>query len=129
MYKKIQAISFLGALGSCTLSFAESVSAAASKGEGFLSNTAVAAGYKSTTDQFSMAQFIGSIIAAFLTLVGVIFLVLTIYAGYLWMTAGGEEKKIEQAQSYLKNGVIGMVIALAAAGITKFVMDLAFKAL
>jgi len=97
------------------------------KGIDFLKSAA--SGYNPQTNEYSMALFVGNIIAAFLSLIGIIFLVYAIYAGYLWMTAGGEEKKIEQAQAYLRNGVIGMVIALASAGITKFVLDLAFKAL
>lgn len=32
------------------------------------------------------------------------------YAGYLWMTSGGEEKNIEEAQQVIRNAVIGVVV-------------------
>src|SRR3989344_2388879 len=46
------------------------------------------------------------IIRSALSLVGIVFLVLTLYAGWLWMTAGGEEEKISKAKKLLSNGVI-----------------------
>src|SRR3989344_1722582 len=46
------------------------------------------------------------IIRSALSLIGIVFLVLTLYAGWLWMTAGGEEEKISKAKKLLSNGVI-----------------------
>lgn len=70
----------------------------------------------------SISVIVGRIIYASLGLLGVIFLVLIVYAGYLYLTAGGEEQKVEEAKKYIKNGVIGLIIVLAAFGITRFVM-------
>ena len=70
----------------------------------------------------SVSVIVGRIIYASLGLLGILFLVLIVYAGYLWMTAGGEEQQIEKSKSYIKNSVIGLVIILAAFGITRFVI-------
>lgn len=65
------------------------------------------------------------IIKVLLTLVGTIFFVLTIYAGYLWMTAGGNEEEVEKAKTTLRNAVLGLVVVIAAYGITIAATNLA----
>lgn len=47
---------------------------------------------------------------------------LMLWAGFLWMTAGGNEDKIAQAKKILRNGVIGLVIILSAWGIVYYVL-------
>lgn len=69
----------------------------------------------------SLPATIATVVKAALSLVGTIFLVLTIYAGILWMTAQGEEDKIETAQKIIKAAMIGLFITLAAYAITAFV--------
>ena len=64
---------------------------------------------------------IGTVIKGALSLVGVIFLALTVYAGILWMTASGNETQIEKAQGILKAAIIGLVITMSAYAITAFV--------
>jgi hypothetical protein len=66
---------------------------------------------------------IGTIIKVFLGLLGIIFLVIVIYAGYLWMTAGGDDKRVERARKMLINAVVGIVIILFSYGITSFLMN------
>jgi uncharacterized BrkB/YihY/UPF0761 family membrane protein len=56
-----------------------------------------------------------------LTLLGLVFLVLIIYAGFSWMTAGGEEEKITKAKKMLSSSVIGLLIVLASYGISFYV--------
>ena len=63
----------------------------------------------------------GRVINTVLTLVGIIFLLLMVYAGYLWMTAQGEETKIDKAQNIIKGTVIGLVLVMSAYAITIFV--------
>jgi len=46
----------------------------------------------------------------------------------LWLTAAGEESKVEKAMGILKTAVIGLVIILAAYSITYFVLDKIFAA-
>jgi cysteine-rich repeat protein len=67
------------------------------------------------------------IIANFIRIVmgflGVAAVVVIIYAGYLWATAGGEETKLEKAKKTLKNAVIGLVIVIFSFAIAQFVLS------
>lgn len=74
---------------------------------------------------FAPTASIGSIVATLISVVlgflAMIFLVLTIIAGFKWMTAGGNEEQVKKAVSDIKNAIIGLVIVLAAYAITYFV--------
>jgi len=66
----------------------------------------------------------GKLITAALSIIGVLLLILIIYAGFLWMTAGGEKDQVKKAKDYLLNAVIGLILILASYGISSFVIDL-----
>lgn len=74
-------------------------------------------------DENTLTQTIGSLINVLLGFLGVIFLILIIYAGLLWMTAGGNEDNIKKAKSILLNSVIGLIILLSAYAISQFVIS------
>ncbi|MFA6427206.1 MAG: pilin [Candidatus Magasanikbacteria bacterium] len=63
------------------------------------------------------------IINASLGLLGIIATVLIIYAGFLWMTAGGNEEKAGEARKIIFAAVIGIVIILMAFAISNFVLE------
>lgn len=63
----------------------------------------------------------GRIINTALTMVGIVFLLLMVYAGYLWMTAQGDETKVDKALNIVKGTVIGLVLVMSAYAITVFV--------
>lgn len=78
----------------------------------------------SDTDSKNFIQSrVGQIIGIVLSFVGVIFLVLTIYAGIMWMTAAGNSQQVEKAKGMLINSIIGLVVIFAAYAITAFVGD------
>ncbi|MFA6475299.1 MAG: hypothetical protein WCV88_03825 [Patescibacteria group bacterium] len=56
-----------------------------------------------------------------LGLLGTLTLCLVIYAGFLWMTAQGNEEQAKKAKDILSGAVIGIVIILASYGITNYV--------
>ncbi|MEK7183647.1 MAG: hypothetical protein AAB776_03380 [Patescibacteria group bacterium] len=68
-------------------------------------------------------ETLGLLINVLLGLLGIIFLVLVIFAGFLWMTAGGDEKRVAKAKGILITAVIGLVILLSAYAISSFVLD------
>ncbi|MBU4257357.1 pilin [Patescibacteria group bacterium] len=72
---------------------------------------------------------VARIIQVVLGLLGIIFLVIIITAGYKWMTAAGNEEKVREAKDQLTRGVIGLVIILVAFSITLFVVDEIRKAI
>ncbi len=67
---------------------------------------------------------VGNIIKVALGLIGAIGLIIVLGAGFLYMTAGGDETKLGVAKKWLKNGFIGLVIIFAAYSITSFVFGL-----
>lgn len=67
---------------------------------------------------------IANIIKVILGLIGIILVVLLLYAGYLWMTAGGNEEQIVQSKNIIKNAVIGLAIILSAYSIVAFVLKM-----
>lgn len=69
----------------------------------------------------SLESIIGNIIQTVLGLIGVLFMGLAIYGGYLWMMARGNEQQVDKAKETIKSAVIGAVIVLAAWAITNFV--------
>jgi cysteine-rich repeat protein len=73
----------------------------------------------SATDPRTIAVRIINVSLGFL---GMILLVLVLYAGFLWMTAGGNPDQVEKAKRYLRNAVIGLVIILSAWAITTYVI-------
>ena len=66
---------------------------------------------------------IAKIIKVALGLLGIVALVIMIYGGVVWMTAGGNEDKITTAKKVLINGVIGIAIILSSYAIVSFVMN------
>ena len=65
---------------------------------------------------------IARIINVFMGLLGIVSVVIVLYGGFLWMTAGGAEPKIEKAKSILTSAVVGLVIISAGYAITQFVL-------
>ena len=78
-------------------------------------------GWGAVADETTLAKIIQYVVSAFLGLLGIIFLVLIIYSGFNWMTAGGDEEKVTKAKETLTRAVIGLIIITAAYSITYFV--------
>jgi hypothetical protein len=90
-----------------------------------IDNTANNAGFKNQAlfgKYDSLTSGIGLLIGILLSLLGVIFLGLTIYGGIMWMTAEGKEERIEKAKGIITSCLIGLVIVLAAYAISVFVI-------
>jgi cbb3-type cytochrome oxidase subunit 3 len=64
---------------------------------------------------------IGKIVGTGLSFIGVIFFLLMIYGGMLWMLAKGNESEVTKAKELITAAVIGLVIVLSAYAITSFV--------
>ncbi len=75
----------------------------------------------SVEDDVTATSIIGSIINYLLGFLGVVFLILMIYAGFLWMTAGGNQDQVGKARRIITGAVIGMIIVFAAYAISDFV--------
>lgn len=80
------------------------------------------AGYV-TEDVTGPEEMIAAVIQTALSFLGVVFLLLIIYGGYLWMTARGNETQVEKAKNLLMAAVIGLIIVVSAYAISYFVMQ------
>jgi hypothetical protein len=65
---------------------------------------------------------VAAIVQIALGFLGVLAVLLILYAGWLWMTANGESSKIDKAKSLMINAVIGLAIILSAFAITTFIL-------
>lgn len=70
----------------------------------------------------TLPQYIGSIINVILSTVGLIFLILVIYGGFLWLTSAGNADKVAQGKTIIIWAVLGIVIITSAYLITSFVL-------
>ncbi len=71
---------------------------------------------------------VANIINTVLGVLGTIAVVIVIFAGFKWMTSGGNEESVKGAQKMLAAAVIGLVIILSAYAITRFVMTQLYSA-
>jgi hypothetical protein len=71
---------------------------------------------------------IASVIRVVLGFLGIIAVIIIILGGFKWMTAAGNEDKIDEAKKLITAGVIGLVIILASWGIATFVMKAIYTA-
>lgn len=85
-----------------------------------LQKTAHAVGYDKDKNLFN---FIEQFIKVGLSVIGVVFLGMMLYAGFLWMTAAGEKEKITRARDTIIYATIGLVVTISAYAITKFVFE------
>ena len=69
----------------------------------------------------SIPQFAGEVIGVGLSLIGIVFFLLMLYAGLRWMIAMGKSEDVQKAKDTLEAAAIGLVIVLAAYAITQFV--------
>ncbi len=71
--------------------------------------------------QSDITASLASIIQFALSFVGVLFLIMLIWGGTVWMTAAGNQENIKKARGIVVAAVIGLVITLSAYAITQFI--------
>jgi ABC-type multidrug transport system permease subunit len=59
---------------------------------------------------FSIGDATNLIIVGFLGVLGLIFIILIIVAGFNFMTAGGDEQKVTKAKDSIRRAIIGLII-------------------
>lgn len=91
-----------------------------------LDNIASKKGPYIQADSNTLSSIIGTVISLVLGLLGIIFLILMIYAGYNWMTAQGEEEKVTQAKSTITRAITGIIVVIGAYAIWNFVFSKLF---
>ena len=95
-----------------------------------LNKTAVTYGpFSKNADENTLTSTLGTSINVALSLLGVIFIVIFIIAGYGWMTARGNEKDVEKATTSMKRAIIGLIIVLSSYAIWTFIKTTFIKQL
>lgn len=69
-----------------------------------------------------LGEIVGNITNIVLTILGIIAFVIILFAGFRWMTSGGNEESVSSAKKMMAAGVIGLIIVLAAAAISNFIV-------
>ncbi len=78
------------------------------------------AGYSTAV---TVPVLVGNIISVLLGLLGLVFLVLVVYAGFLYLTAQGEDAQVKKAKAIITKAVIGIMLVLSSYAITNVVVE------
>lgn len=77
--------------------------------------------YKESGTPNDIRVVAANIIQVFLGLFGTIFVILVVIGGFKYMIASGDKEKVSTAIGYIRNGIIGLLITLAAYAIGLYV--------
>jgi len=66
----------------------------------------------------TLPGMLGKIIGAGLSLIGILFLILMIYGGFLWMFSRGNDADTKKAKDLISAAIVGLIIVLSAYAIT-----------
>jgi hypothetical protein len=70
----------------------------------------------------TLGGVVATLIQAAIALLGIIFVVLMVYAGFRWLLARGNEEEVTKAKSIIRQAFWGLVITLAAWSIAFFIV-------
>ncbi len=70
----------------------------------------------------SLPTIVGLVINGVLSLLGIIFIILTVTAGVKWMTAAGSQEKVKAATDSIQRSIIGLIIVVSSWAIWNFVV-------
>ncbi len=91
--------------------------------QGFISTTDNPSAISTATGgQGSFRQLALTIVNFFLTFLGLIAVVMIIYGGFLYVSAAGNQEKIESAKKIIMYAVIGIVVILLSFAIVNTVL-------
>lgn len=66
---------------------------------------------------------IASIINVALGLLGIVALVIVLFGGFKWMTAGGNDDQVGEARKIIISGVVGLAVIFSSYAIANFVLE------
>jgi len=78
--------------------------------------------YNTTVGIEDYYTLVGRFISFFLSIIGIIFVCLFVYAGYTWLMARDNAQSVDKAKALMQNSVIGLLITLSAYSIAWFVL-------
>ncbi len=78
---------------------------------------------KGIAGKTDVTEVVGAVVNIALGLIGIIFFLLVLYAGFSWMTAMGNTEKVTKAKEMIEMAVIGLILVMASYAIARFVFD------
>ncbi len=72
-------------------------------------------------------ESVALMINGLLGFLGIIFTALIIYAGWQWMTAGGNEERVSKAKKTITNSTIGLILVIVAYAISVWIFKVIEK--
>lgn len=68
-----------------------------------------------------LPELVGKVIGTGLSFLGVIFLILMIYGGFLWMLDRGNNDQAKKAKELIEAAIIGLIIVMSAYALTSWI--------
>jgi hypothetical protein len=90
-------------------------------------STGKAAGFQADTSgkpNREFAEAFARYANGLIILMGALFAILVIYAGFLWMTASGKEEQVNKAKQYLLGATIGITVVIGARLFVEFILSI-----
>jgi len=90
-----------------------------------LDNTSSQAGYDTGVESggTDLYRTFSTVISFALSFLGVIFFILLLYGGFLWMSDQGNEEQVKKAKDLISAAIIGLIIVLSAYAISWFIIN------
>ncbi len=77
-------------------------------------------GLNTSTD---LLTIIGRLINVFMSLLGMLAVILMLYGGFIWMTAQGDPEKVKKAQQIILTATVGIIVIFSAWALATFAID------
>lgn len=71
----------------------------------------------------NLMELVTRIMQWIFSFLGIVAVLVILYGGFKWMTAGGDDGKVGEARKLIVNGIIGLIIILSAYAIATFVFN------
>ncbi len=85
-------------------------------------------GYDVEESSSALPQKVGKVLSISTAFLGVIFLGLMIYAGFIWMMARGNEQEVAKAKNMITYAAVGLIVILSAYAAVNLLYDIWLKA-
>lgn len=86
-----------------------------------LDNFAKSAAYQSPQDP---TYYLGLILTALFSTLGIVAIALTLYSGFVWMTAQGNEAKVTRAKETITESIIGLLFIIGSYALATFLLKI-----
>ena len=85
-------------------------------------NTGIGYGTYTGLGTKDIREGVMSVVNVLLGFLGIIAIIIILWGGFRWMTAGGNEEKVDEAKKIITAGIIGLVIIFIAYALAAFII-------